>query len=126
LLAIKAKFRRTWQSPSNAHAYRLYFVNDPSRFQQGINLIFFSHHAAISEALQYTSDFVLQSTYFKNISHFQSLSTAALQPSLPPLESSSILQRSLAVYNGFEPLVNALRYFYNLGALGGAFNLCRH
>jgi hypothetical protein len=29
LLAIKAKFRRTWQSPSNAHAYRLYFVNDP-------------------------------------------------------------------------------------------------
>jgi hypothetical protein len=70
LLATKAKFRRTWQSPSNAHAYRLYFVNDPSRFQQGINLIFFSHHAAISEALQYTSDFVLQSTYFKNICTF--------------------------------------------------------
>jgi hypothetical protein len=59
LLAIKAKFRRTWQSPSNAHAYRLYFVNDPSRFQQGANPIFLSHPAAISEALQYNTLFAL-------------------------------------------------------------------
>ena len=27
--SLRTQFRRTWQSPSNAHAYRLYVVNEP-------------------------------------------------------------------------------------------------
>ena len=44
-------FRRTWQSPSNAHAYRLYVVNEPARSQRLRFLLAVS--AAISEALDY-------------------------------------------------------------------------
>jgi hypothetical protein len=45
-------FRRTWQSPSNAHAYRLYVVNDPAR-TSSVALSFLAVFAAISEALDY-------------------------------------------------------------------------
>ncbi|HEX7889399.1 MAG TPA: hypothetical protein VF522_08580, partial [Ramlibacter sp.] len=57
-------FRRTWQSPSNAHAYRLYVVNDPRIDQQALHLPFFAVFAAISEALDYAVFFRDRSTLF--------------------------------------------------------------
>ena len=33
-------FRRTWQSPSNAHAYRLYVVNEPLQEHPALRLAF--------------------------------------------------------------------------------------
>jgi hypothetical protein len=49
--SIKTWFRRTWQSPSNAHAYRLYVVNDPLCNHQTYRLSL--RLAVISEALNY-------------------------------------------------------------------------
>jgi hypothetical protein len=43
-------FRRTWQSPSNAHAYRLYVFNEPG-WTSALRLCFLPDIAAISEAL---------------------------------------------------------------------------
>jgi hypothetical protein len=43
-------FRRTWQSPSNAHAYRLYVFNEP-RSNFGFAPSVYCLLAAISEAL---------------------------------------------------------------------------
>jgi len=42
--------KRTWQSPSNAHAYRLYIFNDQWKF-------LFTWLAAISEALNSSTAF---------------------------------------------------------------------
>jgi hypothetical protein len=56
-------FRRTWQSPSNAHAYRLYVVNDPAR-TSSVALSFLAVFAAISEALDYDRFFEALSSYF--------------------------------------------------------------
>jgi hypothetical protein len=46
-------FRRTWQSPSNAHAYRLYVVNDPRYSNPAHRRLLSLNLAAISEALYY-------------------------------------------------------------------------
>jgi hypothetical protein len=45
-------FRRTWQSPSNAHAYRLYIFNEPAR-PGSFSPPSLAASAAISEALDY-------------------------------------------------------------------------
>ena len=45
-------FRRTWQSPSNAHAYRLYIFNEPAS-KASVAPPSLAVSAAISEALDY-------------------------------------------------------------------------
>jgi hypothetical protein len=56
-------FRRTWQSPSNAHAYRLYIFNEPGA-EFSVSLPSFAVFAAISEAL-YSNSFLKDlSTFF--------------------------------------------------------------
>ena len=45
-------FRRTWQSPSNAHAYRLYVVKEPCGIDSTWRLVL-ACLAAMSEALNY-------------------------------------------------------------------------
>jgi hypothetical protein len=56
-------FRRTWQSPSNAHAYRLYVVNDPCSIQP-LAPPFLAAFAAISEAFDYDRFFEALSSCF--------------------------------------------------------------
>jgi hypothetical protein len=57
-------FRRTWQSPSNAHAYRLYVVNEP-RSHSSFAPSFPANPAAISEALDYDRFFEALSSCFR-------------------------------------------------------------
>jgi hypothetical protein len=56
-------FRRTWQSPSNAHAYRLYIFNEPAR-SSGFAPSLLANPAAISEAFDYDRFFEALSSCF--------------------------------------------------------------
>src|SRR6476661_5697255 len=52
--SLRTQFRRTWQSPSNAHAYRLYVVSEPSLLNVA-SLLRLACPAAISEAHDHNS-----------------------------------------------------------------------
>ncbi|MDM0042854.1 hypothetical protein QTH91_00005, partial [Variovorax dokdonensis] len=87
---MRPQFRRTWQFASNAHAYRLYIFNDPTQ-----NSSFRARLAAISEALDYRTD-------FKDLSNFgvipRTKDSIRHQPSR--------LGRSLALWHTNESFVN--------------------
>jgi hypothetical protein len=60
--AFRLQFRRTWQLPSNAHAYRLYVFNELFDFKQPAKQVIhrlFAKPAVISEALYSTTLFAL-------------------------------------------------------------------
>ncbi len=61
--SLRTQFRRTWQSPSNAHAYRLYVVNEPCCLPSRLAPRF-ACFAAMSEAFNYGSFFRGLSTRF--------------------------------------------------------------
>jgi hypothetical protein len=97
--------KRTWQSPSNAHAYRLYVVNEPA-----LALRLALNSTAISRALDYD-------TLLKDLSTlrvFQSQSTSfGSSPSCRELLASVCLGRSLPTQLSAEFLIVAL-FFWSL------------
>jgi len=72
-------FRRTWQSPSNAHAYRLYVFNEPAR-SSSFAPSFLANLAAISEAFDYDS-------FYEDLSN-SAVFASGQQPQSPPVSQA--------------------------------------
>jgi hypothetical protein len=83
--AFRLQFRRTWQLPSNAHAYRLYVFNElltSNNLQIKQLFRLFAKPAVISEALYSTTLFALFLESLKDFSRNLALTLARKANSL--------------------------------------------